>query len=218
MNHLVGAANLPSSEIEVGGRETGYIVGHVRCTADGVLVLCQEPHHLDHSIDLSSAFQMSQLPRVADLLEEMAFRDPPVGIHLVVCTDGDEWERFRTYILLTLCRLFSIYASEQLNAPPPIVACDRLDVLEEFARLQRYFALSCRLALYVHDMEDWEYLLTESKVPFVDYVCALSIPITGQSVQDYHTLGYLVICERGVFATPNGGWWVKIECRDAMNE
>ena len=196
MFHLLGAADLPFPRLEpfLCCGDLSYVVGHVRCTADGVLVLSKEPHHLEHSIDLSSGFQMESLPRVSDLFEVMAFRDPGVGIHLIVCTDGDEWERYQTYILLTLCRLFSKYQCQQLNAPPPILACDRLEVLDDLGRFLRFFQQTCRLALYVHESSDWEYLLTECKVPFLDIIVAGEmVDVTEETLEQYHSMSYDVV-------------------------
>lgn len=66
--------------------------------------------------------------------------------------------------------MFSAYSP--LNAPPPIIGCDRLEVLDEFTRFLRFFNITCRLALYVTETTDWEYLLMEEKIPFVDILVA----------------------------------------------
>lgn len=227
MIHLLDAANLSFSQLEpfLASSELSYVVGHVRCTADGVLVMSEESYCHSHSIDLSSGFVLSDLPRLDDLLTSLAYRDPSVGIHLIICTDGDEWDKYQTYILLSLCRLLKRYHTHQLNAPPPVLGCERLDVLEEFARLMRYFDLPYCLVLHLHETSDWEYLLTESKVPFLHYLWPFpSVEVTPETLAQHQELGYQVMMARDeemdTCLSPND-WLVRYtigpEKEDEMN-
>lgn len=184
--HRHRTANLPPSTIVLQGER--YIEGDIRCTADGVLVMCHDAQYAGREIDQTKWNALPEIPTLFELLRTFAGR---IGLNLEVKTDGSRFACMQQYILAALCQLLQSFQFVE----PLILQCFQLSVLKELNLVRPFLRPTVELSFLIEQRGVWEYwLFGQPRIPWIEYLSpSIDLVRNVYELDIAHWLGYHVL-------------------------